>query len=106
MINYIKDFLNRIDANYDEFINSCTVICSGYEQQLIDISNAWRESKKIDTTIEDRKALSEKSGVNLFAVNMAVVVASSKWLLEDYKQKNIPEDIFWDTMGDVKCKLI
>lgn len=106
MINYIKDFLNRIDASYDEFIDSCTIICNDYEQQLTDIGNAWRETKKIDTTIDARKALSQKSGVNLFAVNMAVVVASSKWLLEDYKQKNIPENIFWDTMADIKCKLI
>ena len=106
MINYIKDFLNRIDASYDEFIVGCTIICNDYEQQLTDIGNAWRETKKIDTTIDARKALSQKSGVNLFAVNMAVVVASSKWLLEDYKQKNIPENIFWDTMADIKCKLI
>jgi hypothetical protein len=80
---YFIDFLNRIDASYPEFVNDCNVLIDGYETELIDISNSWRNFKKIETTLEKRKILSEKSGVHLYAVNMAVVVVASKWLLED-----------------------
>ena len=106
MKKYFIDFLNRIDAPYPEFVNDCNVLIDGYETELIDISNSWREFKKIETTLEKRKILSEKSGVHLYAVNMAVVVAASKWLLEDYKQKGISADIFYDTLKDIKYKLM
>ena len=106
MIDYIKNFLYKIDANFFEFIADCTKLCDGYEKELTNISNEWRKSKKIETTLEARKILSEKSGVHFYTVNMLVVIVSSKWLMEHYKQKQIPENIFWDTMGDIKCKLI
>jgi len=103
---YFIDFLNRIDASYPEFINDCNRVIEGFADELNEISKIFRQTKQIECTLENRKQISEKSGINLYTVNMLSIIVSSKWLFEDYKSKGISEDIFYDTMKDIKYKLI
>ena len=106
MKNYVNEFLTEIDAVYPEFINDCNVIIDGFESEINGISDMFRETKQIESTLAKREEISEKSGISIYAVNMLSIIISAKWLIEDYKEKNISEDIYWDTMGDIKCKLI
>lgn len=106
MKKYFIDFLNRIDASYPEFVNDCNRVIEGFADELNEISKIFRQTKQIECTLENRKQISEKSGINLYTVNMLSIIVSSKWLFEDYKSKGISEDIFHDTMKDIKYKLI
>ena len=105
MQNYIRQFLNNTDAAYDEFAAPCNLLADSFSNELCQISNMWKETRKIADTMELRNQLSQKSGVHIYTVNAAVVIAASKWLHDEYRQKGIADDIFWDTMSDLKCKL-
>ncbi|MBQ2967356.1 MAG: DUF5596 domain-containing protein [Clostridia bacterium] len=51
------------------------------------------------------KRLSDKTDVNLFTANMIFLLMLTPKLHSRYKEKNIADDIFFDTMQDLKYKL-
>lgn len=61
---------------------------------------------KIDAISEKRDFISQCSGVDPLTVNFIFFAAASKRMLEDYLKEGICEQIFWDTILDLRCKLL
>lgn len=69
----------------------------GYMYPFAD--NIRRYLKKVD-------ALAERKNVNPYTLEMVFLLSCTPILKKRYKRKGIDEQIFWDTMDDLRCKLL
>lgn len=109
MKEYVWQFLINVDMDINaakEFVLSADSLLENYVQHLAEIDSIYKSTKKIRNTLDLRKILSENSGVNIYTVNAVVIILASLWLYDDYRAKGYTDEIFWDTMSDLKCKLL
>ncbi len=64
------------------------------------------KNKNFDKFKEKTNALSEETGVHCFTLNLVLLLACAETLLRRYKKAGIDEEIFWDSMIDLKVKMI
>lgn len=82
------------------------LLLTKYEKDVEDIITLLYEKDcNVKETLEARKLLSEKSGVELYTVNFVFMVAASKRMKVDYIAAGHSEEIFWETILDLKFKL-
>ncbi|WP_281531995.1 acyltransferase domain-containing protein [Anaerocolumna aminovalerica] len=77
-----SDYKNRMDSLINMFMNNFTI--QAFEQ--IDI-------------------LAKDMNVHSYIMSMLLLVLSCKPLLKLYHERNISEDIYWNTVEDLTCKL-
>lgn len=83
-----------------------TLLLTTYEQDVADIVELLYNSDcSVKATLEAREKLAEKSGVELYTVNFVFMVAASKRMKADYIAAGHSEEIFWETILDLKFKL-
>jgi len=83
-----------------------TLLLTTYEQDVADIVELLYNSDcSVKATLEAREKLAEKSGVELYTVNFIFMVAASKRMKADYIAAGHSEEIFWETILDLKFKL-
>ncbi len=83
-----------------------TLLLTAYEQDVADIVELLYNSDcSVKATLEAREKLAEKSGVELYTVNFVFMVAASKRMKADYISAGHSEEIFWETILDLKFKL-
>lgn len=106
----IKEICEKLDfpAEASEYLEGVLKEISGnfgiMDEMSVAMDNYFCEDdNKYAELLED---ISEKSGVNRCTVNMIFLLLATKPLYYMYKQKNIPEEIYWDTMKDLKNKLL
>lgn len=56
--------------------------------------------------IKEVEKLAQKKNENKYTLDFIFILNCTPWLYNEYRKKNIPEHIFYDTMNDMKCKLI
>lgn len=54
----------------------------------------------------DLTEIAEQSGIRQETVDMVFLVACLPHLFDRYRERSIPEEIFWDSMIDLRCKLL
>lgn len=106
--HYLK-FIEKAELPEDAavyLIDSANKILSVYSNDLEGIINfLYNNSYDVGSTLELRKALSEKSEVHLYTLNFIFLVCASKRMLADFLKNDLSEELFWDTILDLKYKL-
>lgn len=104
---FTEEFLRRIGAKEEAVaaLLDATDKLSPFEATMREIDGVIRETKRIEPTEEARRKVAENAGVPYETVNALAVIRAGRWLKEDYLRAGIAEDIFWDSMTDLRCKL-
>lgn len=66
----------------------------------------WIQKKNFGDFSDKTKALAELIGEHEYTVSFVLVLNCTKPLLAKYKKEGISEDIYWDTVLDLKAKLL
>ena len=66
----------------------------------------WLKKKNFDAFEDKVKALAEMLGENEYTVKLVLLLNCTKPLLNEYKKANISEDIYWNTIIDLKVKML
>jgi len=91
--DYLEEVLRNISMNF-----------SIIDEMSVAMDNYFCESD--DNYIEMLENISQKSGVSRYTIDMIFLLLATKPLYYIYKQKNIPEEIYWETIKDLKNKLL
>lgn len=91
--SYLEDTLKELSRNFG-IIDEMSIAMDNY---------FCKNDNKYAEILEN---IAKKSGVNRYTVDMVFLLLATKPLYYIYKQKNIPENIYWDTITDLKYKLI
>ena len=85
-------------------IDSTPHLSEGYEK----IRKYYMFSKKktISKAMERLSKLIENTDINVYTINEVFSITCCELLLKRYKKAGIDEQIFWDTMADIKYKMI
>ena len=54
----------------------------------------------------DLTVIEEQSGIQPETVDMVFLISCLPRVLERYREGSVPEEIFWDSMDDLRCKLL
>ena len=105
---YIKFLLLKIDTDENIVKEFCESVCriDNFNDELAEIDRILKETKDIEQTLSLRENMAEKSGINIYAINIAVIILATRWLFEEYKNRGYSDDLFWDTVTDIKWKII
>lgn len=66
----------------------------------------WLKKKNFNCFTEKTKALAEEIGEHVYTVNLVLLLNCTKPLLAAYKKEGISEDIYWDSILDLKVKML
>lgn len=110
MLNHFDTFLSKAqlpEEGENALRRDMAALVPAYEEDLRGLTETMYASGcSMASTTEGREALAEKSGVSLYAVNALFILYASERMLADFRKAGIPDDIFWDTIMDVKYKLL
>ena len=106
----IKEICEKLDFPADageyleETLKSLSGVFSIMDEMSIAMDNYFCEND--NKYAEILEGIAEKSGVSRYTIDMIFLLLATKPLYYIYKQKNIPEEIYWDTIKDLKNKLL
>ena len=66
----------------------------------------WFKKKNFNTFSDKVKAIAEEIGESAYTVNLVLLLSCTKPLLAEYKKQGISEDIYWNTIIDLKVKML
>lgn len=110
---YIQNFMKKVNFP-QEAIDCFTAV----EKRLDDEKDFGKAMDKlvrsymypfagnIHSRLKKVDALAEKYGVPPYTLDMIFLLNCTPILKKRYEKKGISEDIFWDTMDDLRCKLL
>lgn len=111
-INYIQDFMNRIELPTeakDEFIRVEKIILSNKVISGIFVKNKYLMMNELIGYNEAMDAigrLGESLGIPAYTLHFVFLLNCTDILFENYRKKHLDEQLFWDTMRDLRHKLI
>ena len=110
MLSYYKDFLSHYystnDQRYQYLLSAGEKIllgCPGELETLIE--DFHQNGYQIKSSVEQRKALAQKAGVEFYTLNYVFLACASKKTYADYLKKGYTEDLFYETFEDLCYKL-
>ncbi len=104
----VKNIMEKLEFPSDaqnEFLHMLDVFLKKYDFSSI-VNRYKNENFNIAEMVEDTKILAEKEGICVYTAHMLLFVCMATILQEKYEQKGISNDIFYDTMRDLRYKLI
>lgn len=109
MREHYLEFLKRADmpseAN-DYLLDSFNTLVPAHENELKEIIDyLYSHDCSVPSTVKLREELAEKTNIHLYTVNFIFLVLASKRMLSDFRKKGIDDEIFWETILDLKYKL-
>jgi len=60
----------------------------------------------IDDALASLREIAEEFNENVFTLNFVFLLNNTEELLNRYRQEGISDEIYWDTMDDLRCKLL
>lgn len=114
MLAYLKEFCQEIEFP-EEAIESLALAYGQLEKkqdshtkflELVEYFKEHNEKNEHEGIIAKLDEVAEETGINKFALHMLYAIALSKHTRLLYKQKGIADEIFLDTMYDLKAKLM
>ena len=110
MLSYYKDFLAHYystnDQRYQYLLSAGEKIlldCPGELETLIE--DFHQNGYQIKSSVEQRKALAQKAGIEFYTLNYVFLACASKKTYADYLKKGYTEDLFYETFEDLSYKL-
>lgn len=89
-----------------EYLAELDMLLNRYGKEVKRICILYKQTRRMEDIIEMREELSAKSGVHIYTIHSMIVILSSEWLFKEYKEKGYSEELFWNSMSDLKCKLV
>ncbi len=106
--DYLDSFFRRFGypASARESLGSLAAMTAG-EPLLETYLTEYRRTGEIDygRLLDDMETLAEKHGVSPYETQFLAFVLLSEPLLGRYREAGIPEEIWVDSMTDLRCKL-
>ena len=92
--NVLYDVIDKIDA--------------GFSDEYKDIINLYMypECKNDKETVDRLISLANKMGVNDYTLNTVFFISCGEILRERYKDAGRSDELFWDTVADIKYKTL
>lgn len=110
MLDFYFTLLKKFDLPedaYDTLYASGELLYENFRLELESlIKKFYRVRMNVGLIDKDLKDFSETSGTNYFTLCFVFLAFASKYMLEDYKRAGLDEELFWDTIKDLKYKLI
>lgn len=66
----------------------------------------WGRKQNFDKFSDKIKVIAEEIGENAYTVNLVLLINCTKPLLAEYKKQGISEDIYWNSLLDLKAKAL
>ncbi|MBQ3049582.1 MAG: DUF5596 domain-containing protein [Oscillospiraceae bacterium] len=83
------------------------VISENYSEQFLSaVEKVKADSFDTENTAEAVAQLAEISGIHIHTVWLLVIIQCAKTVREEYSSRGIDEQIYWDTMTDLRYKLM
>ncbi len=111
-LSYIENFIDRLGIP----VEAKEVILQVEKRIFSDekTSNVFSELKtrflsgtiKLSDALDAVGQLNTELGISEYTLSFVFLINCTDVLLENYKRKNIDEQIFWETMDDFRCKLL
>lgn len=112
-----KEFINyfmRQDKFPDEaiaaFNEAMSLLCErpGLEARIDRLCDKFNRSRKKDfrAYIASLDDIAERAGVSGYTIQLLFVIMCAEGLKERYRKRKIDEAVFWDSMADLRCKLL
>jgi hypothetical protein len=107
-IEHLMSKLNFPNEAKETFSAVEQKIISVQKEQIIeDLVNTYMQKHpEITELLPQLDALAESLHLSNYTIHLWFLLICTPILFERYLEKNIPEQIFWDSMQDLKCKLI
>lgn len=110
MKNYIEGFLRRAQLPQEgELVlrKGWDLLLPAYEEDLKKLTETLYDSGcNISATEEGRLALAEKSGLHFHTATALFLLYAFQRMWEDFRKAGISDEIYWDTVMDLKYKLV
>lgn len=76
-------------------------------KEFDDILDGYTEKAElsIDETICRLSELSEKYGVNEYSLDLLLVINGLPYIHEKFREKGLSDEVFYETMDDIRCKI-
>ncbi len=107
MYNHYLQLIKKYDLPkevFDELVNAGEILIDTNDFKDI-VSKFYRLKWNFRLIDNDLELLSKKSGIHKYTVCFVFIAASSIHILEDFRRANISEDLYWETIEDLKYKL-
>lgn len=101
---WCEEFMSRLD-----FPNDAAVYIKNEDAQNAAIKVAAKRFYYEGVPMNDTLFLLrniKNENTHIYTAQLLLVIACAEFLKKSYEDLNLSEEIYWDTMEDVKCKLI
>lgn len=83
------------------------LIVEGYEAEFDSIVDEYITSKCHTDMIEEKlKEFAAKAGGSVYTYWMLLLILAAEQAKPLYDKRGVPEEVFWDTFSDLKCKAL
>ena len=110
-LKYIQNFMDRIGIPPEaknELLRAEEIILSNKEARGL-ITNGksmvMNEGVDFEEVLAEIGRLESALDISEYTLHFVFLINCTEILLQNYKKKNIDEQIFWDSMCDFRCKL-
>ena len=106
MLNHFNAFMKKagFPAEAEEYLSaSANTLLSLCEKDIKHTIEALYQGG-VAATVNERNAMAEKTGLSIYTVNFIFLVFASERMLADFRKKSISDELFWDTIMDLKYK--
>lgn len=108
--DFIKNIMEKIEFPQEAqevFMNLCRQIekVTVYREKFTELADRFM-SRDTDLVYEEVDVLAETMKVPSYTMSMMLFLWCGEVLREEYISEEIPEEIYWDTMYDLHCKLM
>ena len=109
-LDFIKYFMEKIEFPQEAqevFLNLCRKIehVTGHREKLKELADRFM-SGETDGVYDELDVLAETMNVHSYTMSLMLMLWCGEELLVKYKEEEIPEEIYWDSMSDLKFKLM
>lgn len=109
MMNHYEDLLKRFDLSSEDHLHLTEAgnnIMTAYSKEIIVALDTFYSSnfssEKLDPLLN---AISEMSQIGIYTINFVFLAIASERMKDEYIARGYEEQLFWDTIFDLKYKL-
>lgn len=106
-VKYMMENINFPQEAQEVFLSLCGQIEMGthYREKFKELAYRYMRGET-DTVYEEVDVLAETMEIHSYTLSMLLLLWCGEELLVRYKEEEIPDEIYWDTVYDLKFKLM
>ncbi|MGB8456031.1 MAG: acyltransferase domain-containing protein [Anaerocolumna sp.] len=108
--DFIKHMMEKIEfpqEAQEAYVSLCRQLerVTAYREKFTELADRYMRGET-DSVYEEVDILAETMKVHSYTMSMMLFLWCGEALLEEYREEDIPEGIYWDSMYDLHCKLM